>query len=396
MGARHRSSPMNRYPSIFYYTSIANFFFFLGNSMFILLPVYLKHLGAAEAYIGFMGNMDKIFMVVAAVVLGSFLRQHDRIKLLRWGYGFLLITYCLYLPLSSLSWYLPLIRIAHGVGFSIAMIVGSTIIFENVLPERATEAIGVYGITGSISNAISPAIGEFLLHEGYPFQMLFLFSVCCLAVSLVIALRMPCTKSRASDAPCPSSGSLRLMHNRDFIRYGLVSLIFGGGFGVLVTFLPNFIRTCTSLNYSLFFIVYIAVLIVIRLMFLNMITRWNKVLLLKGVLMIGACMNILITALDSLLLLLIISIMYGITHGVLYPVLNALVVNAAPQQQRGRANALFSALFNGGMLVFACCAGFLVDVFHTYSAAFVLCAVAFCAGCLFVAAPQHSPAPTTS
>ena len=56
------------------------------------------------------------------------------------------------------------------------MIMGSTIIFESVTARDATEAIGVYGITGAITNAVSPAVGEFLLSRGLPHQGLFLLS----------------------------------------------------------------------------------------------------------------------------------------------------------------------------------------------------------------------------
>lgn len=377
---------MKRYSQVFYYTSVANFFFFLGNSLFILLPVYLKNLGARETYIGFISNMDKIFMVATALMLGSYIRHHDRVLLLRTGYAVLLFTFCCYLPLTSLAWYLPFIRIAHGIGFGIAMILGSTIIFEQVPPEHATEAIGLYGITGAISNAVSPAIGEFLLTRGYPHQTLFLLSVVFILTSLTIALFIPRTRLQPDRITGTSAGSaLELLHNGDFIRYSIASFVFGGGFGVIITFLPNFIRTCTMLNYSYFFIIYIGVLIAIRLFFLHLIGTGHNKWLLFSIFLIGGLMNLLVNCLISLWVLITIGVMYGVTHGVLYPVLNALMVNVAPKNQRGEANALFSALFNGGMLIFACAMGLLIDYFQSYRAAFNVCAIAFFAACIMIA-----------
>jgi len=388
---------MKRYSPIFYYTSVANFFFFLGNSLFILLPVYLKNLGATETYIGFMSNMDKIFMVATAVMLGSMLTQHNRVLQLRIGYGLLLLTYACYLPLTTLSWFLPFIRIAHGIGFAIAMILGSTIIFEHVPPQHATEAIGLYGITGALSNAVSPALGEFLLNSGAPHQVLFLLSVIFIAISCCITFVMPPTLERNNRLDAAPSGSLRrLVCNVYFIRYGIVSFIFGGGFGVLITFLPNFVRTCTQLNYSYFFVTYIVILILIRLFGMSLITRYHRKTLLISVFLIGALMNVLLNHLTSLPLFLIISIMYGITHGVLYPVLNALMVEIADSAQRGNANALFSALFNAGMLVFACSAGFLIDYTQTYLVAFNVCAGAFFIASILIASMKSiTPSPPT-
>ncbi len=123
---------MKRYHSLFYYLALANFLFFLGNSLYILLPVYLKSLGATESYIGIMNNIDKIFTLISAVTIGSIMHGRDRIKLLRIGYLILACAYASYLLITSLTWALLLTRIIHGIGFSVAMIVGTSIIFEIV------------------------------------------------------------------------------------------------------------------------------------------------------------------------------------------------------------------------------------------------------------------------
>ena len=376
---------MKSYSSVFYYTSVANLFFFLGNSLFILLPVYLKNLGAHETYIGFISNMDKIFMVATALMLGSHIRHHDRVLLLRLGYALLLLTFCCYLPLTSLAWYLPFIRVFHGIGFGVAMILGSTIIFEQVPPERATEAIGLYGISGAISNAVSPAIGEFILTKGYPHQILFLLSVLFILTSLLITFFIPRSYPQPDrNTPTHGDSTLSLLHKSDFLLYSIASFIFGGGFGVIITFLPNFIRTCTNLNYSYFFIIYIAVLIGIRVFFLHFISINHTTRLLFTIFLIGGIMNLLVNYLTSLWMLVTIAVMYGVTHGVLYPVLNALMVNIAPKHQRGRANALFSGLFNAGMLIFACTMGVLIDYFQSYLAAFNVCSIAFFIACVMI------------
>ena len=57
------------------------------------------------------------------------------------------------------------------------MILGTSIIFEIVPMKEAAEAIGIYGVTGALSNAISPFFGEMLLSRGYPHQVIFTLSV---------------------------------------------------------------------------------------------------------------------------------------------------------------------------------------------------------------------------
>lgn len=376
---------MKRYNSLFYYLALANLTFFLGNSLYILFPVYLKNLGATEAYIGIMNNVDKIFTIITAVTIGTLMHGRDRIRLLRVGYLILVCAYGSYLLFPSLTWTLLIIRIIHGIGFSVAMILGTSIIFEIVPMKEAAEAIGIYGVTGALSNAISPFFGELLLSWGYPHQVIFALSVIMVVLSLAITFIMPRAELDGQTDQLPTSrGSLHLLTKPTFIFMFLVSMIFGGGFGVIVTYLPNFIRTTTPFKFSYFFLIYIAVLILIRFTFIKQVGRISRSTLVMAVFVVGALMNVLLNFLDSMVMLVIVSIMYGITHGILYPVLNTIQVSIVDAQDRSKANALFTASFNGGMMVFALTLGFLIDYRGSYLAAFDMCAVMFIAAIFLV------------
>ncbi len=376
---------MKKYAPIFYIVASANLCFFLGNSFFILLPVYLKDLGASETYIGIINNLDKIFLIIAAFALGSLIRGGNRVGMLRQGYLMLLMAFCSYLFVYSLAWYLPLIRIVHGIGFAVAMIMGSTIIFESVPPEDATEAIGLYGITGAITNAVSPAVGEFLLSRGCSHQVLFVLSCALITASIALTFRMPQVPQANVHDGKHSSSLAGFFRQPGFTAYIIATFVFGGTFGVIVTFLPNFIRTATALNFSWFFVTYTAVLISIRLFFMKSIVAAPTGWLVAGVFLVGAVMNVALNSAGSLLWLVGVGILYGITHGVLYPVLNATVVNLGPQQERGSANALFTVAFNGGMMAFACGLGWVIDHSGTYLTAFNACAAAMLAAGVMIA-----------
>jgi MFS family permease len=95
--------------------------------------------------------------------------------------------------------------------------------------------------------------------------------------------------------------------------------------------------------------------------------------------------NFILNFLTSLPVLVLVGILYGITHGILYPVLNAITVAIVPEKDRGASNALFTAVFNGGMMVFALSLGFLVDARGSYLAAFNVSAFACLAGAAVVA-----------
>jgi len=371
---------MKRFSPLFYSLAALNFLFFLGNSLFILLPVFLKNLGASESTIGIMNNADKVFAIIGAVSIGSLMRGRDRVRLLRLGYLILTAAYASYLLIASFSWWILVIRMVHGIGFSLAMILGTTMVFETVRMEDAAEAIGIYGVTGALSNAISPFIGEMLLSRGCPYSLIFAISAGLVFLSLVITFFLPWNPANieTADSPPPDAGSaVTIIRNPRYRLLAILTLVFGGGFGVIITYLPNFIRTTTSHPFSIFFLVYIGVLIVIRFTLMRMVNRINRNMLIASGFVAGGLTNLLLNYISPLFMIIVVSILYGMTHGILYPVLNATMVGVVEPHDRGGANALFTAVFNGGMMLFALSLGFLIDYTGTYLAAFNLCAVLF-------------------
>ncbi len=370
--------------------AMANLCFFLGNSFFILLPVYLKELGASESYIGAVNNIDKVLVIVASVTIGALIHRWDRALLLRIGYGSLVLIYLAYAGISALTWFIPAVRILHGMGFSLAMILGTTVIFEVVPEEHAAEAIGIYGITGAASNAISPAVGELLLRNGMHHQWLFVIAASLAALALALALSMPRGARTGGDGVDRVKGIGALYRDPAYRVYSFVTLVFGGGFGVILTYLPNFVLTAKDLSYSYFFVVYIAVLVVIRFTFIRVVRGKETSTLVVVMLALGAVMNACFNLPLGMPVLTLTGLMYGLVHGFLYPVLNAHMVGIVPPAERGKSNALFTATFNGGMMLFAFALGFLIDTAGSYRPAFTASAVSFAAAALVLAAHARS------
>jgi len=380
---------MKKFPRIYYFMALANLLFFLGNSFFILFPIYLKDLGATESYIGVMNNLDKVLVIIGSVYIGTLIHRHDRIRLLRLGYFILLAAFVAYLFVTSLSWLVPAVRVIHGAGFAVAMVLGTTIVFECVPRERATEAIGIYGVTGAITNAVSPAIGELLLEHGVHHRVIFLLSVILIALSLGLTYYMARLHPRLDVKNGKNlDGTLRLFRDRRYLVFSAAVFIFGGAFGVIITFFPNFVRATTNLSFSMFFMLYIAVLILIRFTALRTIERAEKRNLLAGVFIVGAAMNLFMNVMDTMAVMVLVGVMYGVTHGVLYPVLNAHLVGLVEEEDRGKSNAVFTAIFNGGMMSFAFGLGFLIDHTGAYTSAFNFAGAAFLLGAVLVSLPS--------
>ncbi|MBN1533155.1 MAG: MFS transporter [Spirochaetes bacterium] len=367
---------MKRFSPIFYRLALANFLFFMGNSLFILFPVYLKSLGAPESFIGFMNGIDKIFIIAAAAAIGTLMQGRDPVKLLRLGYCVCAVAFASYMTITEASWLVLPVRMLHGIGFSLSMILGTTIIFGSVKMEDAVEAIGLYGITGAITNALSPFLGETLVAYGCPYRFVFLLAALLVLASLGITFFIHPAGGHAPGAPRRASGAVRLLGDRRFLMVSVTTLIFGGIFGVIITYLPNYVRASTDYRFSWFFITYIAVLVAIRFTLLRAVNRTNRSALIMAAFGAGVMTCLILNCIRYFPLFLMTGVLYGITHGVLYPVMNTVTVSIVPEHDRGGANALFTAFFSGGSMVFSFGLGHLIDYTGTYLAAFNFCAAA--------------------
>ncbi|MFC1668969.1 MFS transporter [Spirochaetota bacterium] len=364
---------MKRFPPIFYYVSLANLLFFLGDALFVLFPVFLKNnLGAAESYIGFLNNIDKVIMIISAIVLGSLIHGKDRIRILRFGYILLFAVFMSYHLISTLSWYIIIIRIFHGIGFSICVILSSTIVFDSIPSERSTEAIGIFGITGAVSLAISPFVGEWLIKTmGYSHYILFTISAVLIVLSIITTLIMSgLFRVDNSSSLTDKINTIQLLRNSQFLSFIVITFIFGGAFGIIITFLANFIHATTNLKFSYFYVMYFFSLVILRFIFFKYITEKNRNFILLVALVLCIIVNLLMNIMDSIALLILAGIIYGIAHGVLYPVLNAVIVGIVPNADNGKSTSLFSASFNSGMVFFSVSFGLLIHYFNTYLVAF--------------------------
>ena len=67
----------------------------------------------------------------------------------------------------------PLLRALQGVAFSVFFIANFTVAVDLVPPDRRSQALGIFGISGLVSGAVGPALGE-LLVQAAGFRGLFL------------------------------------------------------------------------------------------------------------------------------------------------------------------------------------------------------------------------------
>ncbi|HWP35360.1 MAG TPA: MFS transporter, partial [Thermodesulfobacteriota bacterium] len=127
----------------------------------------------------------------------------------------------------------------------------------------------------------------------------------------------------------------------------VVGLVEGGAFGATVTFVPVAARAA-GLAFAPFFVAYSATLILTRLVGGRIVDRPDRSRVLAPFLLVGAAALALVAVATGRLPLAVPGLLFGLAHGVLYPVMSALAIDLARPEHRGRAVGLFSLAFSAG------------------------------------------------
>ena len=80
-------------------------------------------------------------------------------------------------------------------------------------------------------------------------------------------------------------------------------------------------------------------------------------------------------------------VLFGLTHGYLYPLMNALMVEIVSPRHRGKAMALYSGSFNLGFTVGVLLFGYVAELWGYQMMFSLASAVALCATLPFLALP---------
>lgn len=368
-----------KFPTIFYHLMIANFLFFTANSLFFLFPNYLKILGATESYIGIINNIDKIFTIATALSIGFFINRINKIQWIKYSYFATIIIISCYTFMDHLIWQIPFLRLFYGIVFSMNFILASSVIFQ-ILPEsQATQGIGIYGISGAFSHTIGPLLGEYIYSATQDYTFVFFASalLMCLAFVIILTISKENDQFHLQNHSKSNKSIIYLLNYPKYAQLTLITFIFGGGFFIIYTFLKNFTQTLNIEKASLFLIAQSVMLVLLRLTFFRHIHKYNKINLLLFSCILGTISFASFFMLQDTLTLIISGILYGATHGILYPVLNSYIVEIVDQSDKSRSNAFFIAVFSIGGLILSGLMGYIIEYTQMYIIAYLCAAILY-------------------
>jgi len=342
----------------------------------IHFPGFLSDLGATETRIGLLYSLSAVAGLVLRPMLGRLMDNVGRRPvLLIAGVANALAVAAMTIP-SEIGAYLVIIFVGHRV-FQIAVFTAMLTLSADVLPsERRAQGLAIFGLGGLVPLATGGAIGDSLL-DGGGFDALFIFAASLSAASWFIIWLVP--RQPTSGAGGPRRGFWAAFWQRDLLPVWWLTLLFAIGLEALFTFIRTYVDVREIGSVGGFFLTYGGVAILVRIVSSSGLDRLRQrpvivvsvTLYAMGLAGLGGATSVFEMGVSAALL--------GAGHGLLFPVLTALVVGRARDTERGSAMAIFTSLFDLAVLTAAPIAGAVID-WRGYTAAFVGLGVFVAAG----------------
>ncbi|HXG04764.1 MAG TPA: MFS transporter [Candidatus Binatia bacterium] len=336
--------------------TVMNFFFFTSLNGFVLLPLHIARLGGSEVEIGLVMAGYSALGIFCQPLVGPWVDVVGRRPFLLLGVLLLVVS----AVMAALSGGIPglaLARALQGVAFSVFFVANFSHVLDLVPPAQRGWALGIYGVSGLLSSAVAPLIGEWTIRR-VGFRPLF---VGCAVVAGVAGVLAWSTTEQRRDPGQPVRGS-------EWMRAGLedlvqlpmaVTVFFGLGTGVVFAFLPTFAESLGVGVLSLFYTAYAGAAMAVRILGGRLIdTRGRRAVIVPSMFLQALAVAVLgalgLSAATGdrtvpvLPVLVLVGLLAGGAHGFLYPGLAALVTDEAPAARRGAVVGVFSAVFLAG------------------------------------------------
>jgi MFS family permease len=362
------------YTKPFILAALANFLFYSNINAYTLLPLYIQSLGGGEGQIGSIMAMYSVAAILCQASTTAFLDRWSRKIVILVAAGTVTLVSTAFTFTTSLESHFYLLRFLQGAAVAIFLTSNLTLIADLAPPSRRAEAVGIFGVSGLVSIALAPAVGEVIL-RAWGFQAFFASTVLVAlgALGVCLATEVPLS------GPAEVSRGFGQSFWRTFSPILTAAFQFGLANSIVFVFLPPFARHVGLPRIGPFYILYTSAAIAVRFLGGQLADRLGRQKVILPSLVGLAAGILLFSVLRSTWLLLVIALINGTSHGFLYPAASALAFDRAPAGGRGKALAIYNIAVLMGGAVGAFGFGWLVE-FCGYRLGFLLVGIILVTG----------------
>jgi MFS family permease len=319
----------------------------MGPSLYILFPLFIRHLGGSDVIIGLYAGLTGAAAVAARLPLGRWLDTQGRRRMMTAAGCLHVAAWLGFLSVEQLGMLSALLVVALGVAGGALFACFFTYANDITPITRRSEGIGMFAIWGMMPNGLGPLLGEFLINRG-SFQIYFLVAAAFALLSLCLTQLLPETvvraRTRSTDAAPPQAG----LPYRGLLLLLVLTFTFGAAINGVYTFFAPFMQARGGGSIGSFFVSYSFMAVAVRVLTGRLPDRLGLRRVLIPALFLFAAGVLLIPWARDTASIIAVGLMCGAGHGYAFPILNALITEQVLPTQRGRAISWLTAMFDLG------------------------------------------------
>jgi DHA1 family multidrug resistance protein-like MFS transporter len=367
------------------------------------LPLFIRSLGVSQSTLGFIAAASTVVGIVVSLPAGMLSDLYGRKRvLLSSGFVFASAPF-LYLLVHS-PWQLVLVRIYHGLATAILGPVALAIVADT-FDTRRGENMAWYSSATMVGRFLAPSVGGVLI-VGQDFRWVYLGCGVAGVLTLLLALALPLAPSKtlplsrpdkaSARAPAPQRGHAEpaakrglgvptlqqswkhlhqeatyVVHSRGIFTTSLAQAAQYFAFGFLEVYLPLRLADAGWPAWQIgpLFTVQVLATALTKPVMGRLTDRFGRVVVIVGGLVVAGAALILLSLVQSYVLLAICSGLFGLGLAAVTAAAAALVSDLAHENAYGAAMGVLSSIMDVGQSSGPIVGGLLVGAFG-YSVAF--------------------------
>ena len=356
---------------------LANFLLQMSNfATSTMVTTYATFLGAGPTLMGFLTGMFYGISLLLRPVAGPVQTRMNHRKLMIAVFALGCVVNAGYTMFHSIPMFLAF-RVLHGVQYAFFGSLSMTIAADSVPQEKLASGLGMFALSGAVSQAIAPQIGINLVAWGtaqrgsdFGYTVLFAYSTVMLILGLIplFVMRDERRESVRAATAAPQGKWYQQIVSRHAIMPAVVMMLIMMSFSNFNGFMVPFGAELGIGNIGLFFTVFAGAMLVIR-----PVSGWlSDKLGLRNVLLPAVaifCVSFLIIGnAKAIPLILVGAVLAAIGFGTGNPMTQALCVQTEPRARRSVASNTLYVGMDIGFFMGPLLGGVIRDLAGNYKA----------------------------
>jgi MFS family permease len=321
----------------------------MAMSLYILFPLFIRHLGGSDLTIGLYAGMTGAAAVSARVPVGRWLDTLGRHGVLTLA-GLLHVAAWLgFLSIGTLGVHAAVLVIAYGLASGSLFATYYTYASDIAPLSRRSEGIAFFSIWGMLPQGLGPLLAEFVIgHSG--FRVYFLVGVGFALTSLILSQFLPET-ARPRETPVEPVPAAARVRTRALLFVLATTFVFGAAVNGIFTFLAPFAQSRGGEAVGSFFMSYALAAVAVRVLTGRLPDRVGPIRVLIPAMVVFSAGVLLVPHAAGVAALIAVGAICGAGHGYAFPIFNVLALEQVSPASRGRAVSWLTAMFDLGNTV---------------------------------------------